>query len=472
MSETRHIVFTSLFGLTELYLPIARYLERKGGFAVYWISTNQVWTQFLVTSGVARSRILELVYGPSDFLSAVAKKALEREIVACERAGGMTINRVLMMDRFLMGRYRPDINEYIYRYYADIKRFLVENEVSDVFAEPTNTNDILTFMICRELGIRYLSPRDMRIPEKRMVFFEGFTQERVVSRTDDDGHQVDGRQLIDEFAERRPAPFYFERLKSAPVIQPSRIAKAVTRRIRQARVLRQRSLTHYDAAGRLRLTLKRSVNSLYLKHGFSYDRLDDITGRIAYYGLHVQPENSIDVLGPWVSDQLKLVKDIRRALPFDMTLVVKEHPNFLGMKSRAFFRELRTIPNIRILHHLVSSYDIYQRSDLVLTISGTSAYEAGLLGIPAVTFAPMYFGGLSSIRFCASPVELATVLDNLLTGFRRDFDADVGFMENLVRSSFDGYWTDPIFDRNVLEETNVAKVCDAFDRLLEHAYVR
>jgi hypothetical protein len=462
----KNIVFVSLFGLTELYLEIARQMPAENSH-IFWITTNEYWTRYLVLNGTVRDDILQLIYDPSDFLDRPARESLQREITRCESKCDLSINEVLLMDRFLAEKPRHEINNYIYLYYRDIKRFLKDKDIDRAFAEPTNTNDLVTYMICRELGIKYISPRDMRYPPKRLVFFDGYRQDKTIPRPDRGG-DIDGRALIEKFANSQPTPYYFAKLNRMRIVYPGKIARSAARRMRMKKLISGRSLTHYDAWGRLRLTAGRAVKSFYMRHLCKYTDLDQLEGRLAFYGLHVQPENSIDVLGSFVSDQLKLIKDIRRALPFDMTLVAKEHPNFLGIKSNRFFRELKKIPNVKLIRHDISTFDIYRRVSLVLTVSGTAAYEAGLLGLPAVTFSPMYFGGLSTVKYCAALTELKDLVHDLPAGFERDFEADAEFMESLVGQSYDAYWTDPLFDRHVLDEDNIKKLSKTFVTLLSH----
>lgn len=461
----RRILFASLFGLTELYRAVSRKLPTDIA-DVRWITTNEYWTEFLVADGVDRKRILQLIYSPEDFLDNETKSRLIREIAASEKRCDLTVNAALMMDRFLTERPRKSINDYVVRYYHDMKRFLTENGITHVFAEPTNCNDLLLYLLCREMGIAYISPRDIRYPPKRLVFFDGYLQERILPVRNGGAH-ASGREILESFAARRPRPYYFDKLNGRRVVYPGKIAQSALRRLRLRSVVSGHSLTHYDAWGRTKLTVRRAVNSFYMRRLCRYDDPADITGRVAFYGLHVQPENSIDVLGAYVSDQLKLIKDIRRSLPFDTTLVVKEHPNFLGMKSPAFFRDLRKIPNVRLIRHDIPTFDLYDRVDLVLTVSGTSAYEAGMLGLPAITFSPMFFGGLSSVRYCRSVTELKDLAAGLMDNFSRDYDADCRFMESLLEISHDAYWTDPLFDRSVLDPQNIEKIAGAFTALLE-----
>jgi len=465
-ASKKNLVFVSLFGLTELYLKIAGRM-RSENFRIFWITTNEYWTRYLVVNGVARDDILQLIYDASDFLDHPARESIQHEIAACEAQSDLSINQILLMDRFLAEKPREEINDFIYLYYRDIKRFLKDHDIDCVFAEPTNANDLITYMICRELGVSYISPRDMRYPPGRLVFFEGYRQEKIVPRPGS-RDKIDGQVLIEKFVNRKPTPYYFEKLNRMRVVYPGKIARSAARRMRLKNVVSGRSLTHYDAWGRIKMTTGRAVNAFYMRHLCRYADLDKLEGRLAFYGLHVQPENSIDVLGSFFSDQLKLIKDIRRALPFDTTLIVKEHPNFLGMKSRRFFRELQKIPNVKLIRHDVSTFDIYHRARLVLTVSGTAAYEAGLLGVPAITFSPMYFGGLSSVFYCADISGLKNLAGELLNDFKRDFSADAAFMEALVGQSCDAYWTDPLFDRTVLDEENIDKLARAFVELLNH----
>ncbi|UCC45366.1 MAG: hypothetical protein JSU65_05465 [Candidatus Zixiibacteriota bacterium] len=467
----KRIVFVSIFDLTRVYYKIARSLQQSG-HDVYWITTSEVWTNWLLERGVKQDDILQLIYDRSDFVSDEERKDLADQIAACERNTDITVNQVLMMDRFVLYKNKPDINEYVYLYYRDIKAFLLDKRVEVVFAEPTNINELLTYMVCRELGIDFLNACLMRFPPNRMIFCSGFNQSQVVPRAV--GKQVSsqqGRALLKEFARSGSAPFYFVKLNRERVLPPRKVAASVVNRLKLLVLSSRKNLTHHDLAERLMTAIRRIVNGFYLRHISRYSRLDEIDGRLAFYPLHVQPEASIDVRGSYFSDQLKLIKDIRRALPFDVTLVIKEHPNFLGLRGRQFFRAVRRIPSVSIVRHDVSTFDVYKRADLVFTVSGTCAYEAGMLGVPAITFAPMYFGGFSSVQLCESVIELKGIIENILNVWQRDYEADCRFMAELLSSSHEGYWTNPLFDPLVMEADNLAALSSAFARVIDSTRV-
>ena len=461
----KNIAFVSIFDLTEVFYDIAARLAERG-HNIFWITTNEYWTDWLVSQGVLRTNILELVYDKSDFVDEAEKTLLIQQIVQTEAATDLNINQVLQMDQFVRYKNKRDINEYVLLYYRYIKRFLSDKRVSLVFAEPTNTNEMITYMICRELSIPFLAPRDMRYPLYRVIFNEGYLQSEVISNCHK-GESVSGRELLDQFLFRRTTPYYFAKNSQARALDPQKILRSLRNRISRIRYSR-RNLTHHDLSERCQYLAKRVVNGFYLRHLCRYTDLGQIHGRVGFYPLHVQPESSIDVLGSYFSDQLKLIKDIRRALPFDVTLVVKEHPNFLGIKGIGFFRQVRRIPNVKLVRHNVSNFDIYKRSSIVFTVSGTPAYEAGMLGVPAVTFTRMYFDGLSSVRCCTDIAQLKPLVFERLNGFKRDYEADCRFMADLVGRSYEGLWTDPRFDPRVLDPTNIEKLTRAFVKVVEN----
>ncbi|MDD4052027.1 MAG: hypothetical protein PHR28_09040 [candidate division Zixibacteria bacterium] len=462
---TRNVVFVSIFDLTKVFFEISRGLK-EAGHRVFWIATDPYWTEWLIAKGVRRENLLPLVYTPRDFLDNTAQATLRDQIVRAESTAGLTAAESLLMDQFVAAKNPPHIEQYVYLYYRHIKRFLIENKISHLFAEATNLNELIAYIVCRELGVTCLAPGRLRYPADRFVFFDGYLQHRLHPRPDGD-QQFSGRELIDDFAANLPRPHFFADFSRMRVVTPDGLKRSLVNRIRQKALFGRPNLTHHHLDSRIRLMLKRVNNSFYARHICRYDRLEQIQGRVAFYPLHVQPEASIDVLGSHVSDQLDLIKNIRRALPFDTTLVVKEHPNFLGMKDLTFFRALRRIPGVKLLHHDVSNFDIYRRAAIVFTVSGTSGLEAGLLGIPAVTFSPMYYGDLSTVRYCSDLTKLREMVFGLRQGYRRDLAADCAAIENMTAASYDGFWSGPNYYPQVLALENIARLVQAFASALE-----
>ncbi|MEE9443816.1 MAG: hypothetical protein V3V99_14225 [candidate division Zixibacteria bacterium] len=457
---SKRIVFISIFDLTRLFFEISKGLIEHG-HEVFWITTNEIWTRWLIDQGVAPEDIKQLVYDKSDFINDSDRRQLIEQIVKSESNASLTINQSMLMDQFIEQKQKPDISEYMLLYYRDIKQFLNDKSATHIIAEPTNSNEMIAYMVCRELGIKFISPRHIRYPSDRLLLFDSYHQEKPLIRNNN-GDGIDGRKLIEDFATRKPAPYYFAKHNKTKTLDPRKIVWSIGNRIKRYQTDSGRGLTHHNLSGRIKLSMRRTINGQYMRWIWHYDDLSKIESKIAFYGLHVQPESSIDVLGSYFSDQLKLIKDIRRALPFDVTLVVKEHPNFLGIKSIDFFRKLKRIPNVVLVRHDISTFEIYKRASIIFTVSGTTGYEGGMLGIPVVMFCPIYFDGLSSVHTCTDLTLLQELVDKLLNSFERDYEADCEYMKEMVGNSYPGFWTDPNLYPEVLDPDNIRKLREAF----------
>lgn len=459
----KNICFISIFDLTKVYYEMALRLEQYG-HQCFWMTTNPEWTTWLVSRGVKREAIIELVFTEEDFLCNSEKTNIIHEITETESVASRTVNLCLMADRFVMGGNRYDISDYVLLYYQHVKRYLVEKSIDIVFGEPTNTNEMIAELLCQQLGIYFLSPQSLRFPTNR--FFFGLGVGTGVMTSSGNGQSAESANvIIERFRESHTHPAYFY-LHNHKTLNIRKNLRSIHNRLKNS-FIPKHHLTHHRFIGRLLLKLRKTINSIYLTHLYRYDELDKIHGKIAFFGLHVQPEASIDVMGPFFSDQLKLVKDIRRSLPFDTTLVIKEHRNFLGAKPLSFFYELSSMPNVKLVSPYVSTFDIYKRASLVLTISGTTAYEAGLLGIPAITFAKMFFSGFSSVYYCSDITQLKPLAFRLLIGFNPNKDADEIFMAQILRNSYPGYWTDPLTDPSVMDSVNLESLFAGFQDVLE-----
>lgn len=140
----------------------------------------------------------------------------------------------------------------------------------------------------------------------------------------------------------------------------------------------------------------------------------------AYFALHTEPEAYPAVLAPFYVDQVWLAKQIARSLPMHMKLYVKDHPIMLGLRPRSYYKELKKLPNVRLIDPGVSSLELIEKSELVLTISGTSGWEGILLKKPVIVFGPMYYSNLSRVRFCPDITQLPYVVKEQLESYQHN----------------------------------------------------
>ncbi len=121
---------------------------------------------------------------------------------------------------------------------------------------------------------------------------------------------------------------------------------------------------------------------------FDIGELDELPKRFVYYPLQVTPEASINTPAPYYVDQMRAIDALRLAMPPDCALVIKEHWAGIGFRSFDFVRRLRRLPGLLVAKYTMNSREIILRASLTCAVTGTAAFEAFLLGRPALALGP------------------------------------------------------------------------------------
>lgn len=138
------------------------------------------------------------------------------------------------------------------------------------------------------------------------------------------------------------------------------------------------------------------------------------TERFAYYPLHLEPETALLLDSPYHTNQIELIRAAAHALPIDMFLYVKEHPQMVGYRTRAYYREITKIPNVKLIDPRISGTDLIQKAGLVFSVTGTGGFESVMFGKPVITFTKVYYNDLSSVIMCRDFDELPFVVKKQL----------------------------------------------------------
>ncbi|MBI3087369.1 MAG: hypothetical protein HYY91_00560 [Candidatus Omnitrophica bacterium] len=111
-----------------------------------------------------------------------------------------------------------------------------------------------------------------------------------------------------------------------------------------------------------------------------------------YYPLHYEPESAIDVFSTEYRDQLRVIELAAASLPAGHALYVKENPNMaIGTRPMGYYRRLAGMPGVRLLPTHTDSYDIIARCRGVMTLAGTTGFEALCCGKPVLMFGHAFY---------------------------------------------------------------------------------
>ncbi len=127
-----------------------------------------------------------------------------------------------------------------------------------------------------------------------------------------------------------------------------------------------------------------------------------------YMPLHLIPESSVFVKASYYVDELNLIEQVSKALPPGWKLYVKEHQAMLGERDPEFYKKAGEIANVRVVqvNYYKDPKPWILKAKGVVTITGTAAYEAALLGKKSVVFGKVPFSLIEGVRVVSSFGEL------------------------------------------------------------------
>jgi hypothetical protein len=405
----------ALAGYPAVYfLHFARSLEEVG-FDVHWICALTAEAQYLRTSGVPSDHILD-VNLDFDRHGSQAEGARER-LRRLESADQPTVNDIILMDRIL-SRKSPDFSiRYMDHLGCSISAFLEGRRIAMISSWRDTALQLMTMLVCKKRGIGFVIPTRARIPQEMYGFCTSHhTADFVKLRDVEDADRKWAADFLHEFENRgvRPALKIAARGLSDVMRMLPVHARTFTYELRRSLRDAGNDYARYPITRLVAMYLRRKANLLAYKlvRPSQASLADDEP--FCLYALHTQPESSIDVVGSFFSDQVGLIRNIARSLPATHMLYVKVHPTDVDGKTLAFYRAIKSIPSVKLIDFSVDSRRLLERASLLFALTGTIAYEAGLLGKPVIVFAKNFFNDLPTIHYCDSPPALPALIERLL----------------------------------------------------------
>ena len=114
---------------------------------------------------------------------------------------------------------------------------------------------------------------------------------------------------------------------------------------------------------------------------------------IVYMPLQFYPECSLDYWGTNIkfSSFYSVVKKIIANSYNKILILVKEHPSAMGLRKSNFYEQFSLNENIILTPFDVSSNEVIEKTDMVLTWTGSVGVEAIMRNKPLITFGEAYY---------------------------------------------------------------------------------
>lgn len=145
-----------------------------------------------------------------------------------------------------------------------------------------------------------------------------------------------------------------------------------------------------------------------------YDRIEDIQKKeYVFFPLHFVPEATISYFSEFYSNQAAFIEGVAKSLKSNQVLVVKEHPQQLGMLlTREYQTVKKECANVVYLPGNIPSSDVTVGCKLIVTITGTAGFEGMILGKPVITFGDVFYNHCPECNKLSSYKELKQMIRN------------------------------------------------------------
>lgn len=156
------------------------------------------------------------------------------------------------------------------------------------------------------------------------------------------------------------------------------------------------------------LQLKKQYRIRFMNKYF--DSIDN-SEKYYLYPQHFKPESSTSVLARHYCDDLSVIRNIAFNLPFGTMLYVKEHFVNFGRLSVDYYKELKKIPNVRLISFKENTKSLIFKSEGVITLTSTVGFEALMMNKLVYVFGNVFYQ-------CHPNCHKITSYDNLFKQFQ------------------------------------------------------
>ena len=153
---------------------------------------------------------------------------------------------------------------------------------------------------------------------------------------------------------------------------------------------------------RVKIDKKRKLN---LKKALN-DSVDDyfLNKPYIYFPLHFEPERTTNPDGNRFHDQILAILSLRKLLPKNVLIYVKEHPSQIlvgskGSRGRSpmFYNMLKSISGVKLISHKENSFKLLSNSIFSATITGSVALESAVIGKKSIVFGSTWYDDCPNI---------------------------------------------------------------------------
>jgi hypothetical protein len=168
----------------------------------------------------------------------------------------------------------------------------------------------------------------------------------------------------------------------------------------------------YSIRSLLAVAFRRRKNLWFLNRRALLDRPPP--RRFVFFGLHMQPESSIDVFAHFFSNQERVIELISRSVPPTHAILVKLHKSDTPSYSAERLAKIASFPGVELVSPYADAVEFIKKAELIFAIQGTIGLEGALLGKPVIMFGDSPVTVFPSVSTFGRTVDLPALVSTKL----------------------------------------------------------
>ena len=430
----------------------------------YILCAQATELDYYIENGIPAERICDLSIQKFESLKQ-EHDAFYDAALCYDKQFSAKLNRIITMDRILKEKNYDYALCYLGFIAQRVDTFLTEHNISVVFQESTWAQELVIAEVCKMLGIKNYSPLTVRIPSARCGFFEYLSHDDMYHRKNTCDMKEVAYEAFSAVVNKGEKPNYFY-LEEPATIATKQNLTSLFRQVRMIASGKKNSMCtpslHQLILSKVKMVILRKA---LLGSSLVFQSNTALPSSYILITLHVQPESSIDVYGNTYANQIEFIQAISKTTPAKYKILVKEHLPSVGCRPKGFYKELAKIPGVILVDPRQDSHTLIKKASMVVSATGTSCFEAALLGVPAVTASKMFFSELMLVDQFNPYEESVEDLLSQANTIDNSPQSIVNKLERILCNSFDGNFADSRSYEAAAEQENIEKMRLAFEEV-------
>lgn len=182
--------------------------------------------------------------------------------------------------------------------------------------------------------------------------------------------------------------------------------------------------------------IKKRIREKFMDNNLLKDVV--LTKPFIYFPMSTDLERYLLIDSPFYTNQIEIIRHIAKSIPTDYQVYVKENPSNVTRDWRAIsqYKELLKIPNVKVIHPSFSNKELLTNCSLVISIAGSSSFEAAFYEKSSIVFGKVLYSQLPTVHKVTDIEKLPDLIKKSLNEKVNSNDLDK-FLTVLEENTFD-----------------------------------